>query len=122
MKKIILSIFAMCLFCTIAYADQPEMTREVVLPDGATLQQVIAWKYGSGLAETKGTEIEKWHSKVIEEPTLEQLEQDAIDYGAYLETEKTNKKNRKKAVLQKLGLNSGDIQALVELVKDGNDD
>ena len=36
--------------------------------------------------------------------------------------EKQNRKDRKSAVLTKLGLTNGDIQGLLELVKDGNTD
>ena len=55
-------------------------------------------------------------------PTSNEISEAISKYEIYETDEKDKRKNRKKDVLQKLGLNTNDIKSLVELIQDQNDD
>ena len=56
------------------------------------------------------------------EPTKQELQTWKQEFKNYISEQKALRKQEKKDILQKLGLNKSDISALVALIQDGNDD
>lgn len=64
--------------------------------------------------------IDKWVHPTLPKPTRAQMTQAEVEFATDRVVKKGERKQRKIGVLQKMGLNSGDIPALLELLQDGN--
>ena len=115
-KLFILAICAICfLISTPAYA--------------VSLGAVLEWKYGAcagtyqvdqnDLSPNPTMAISYWNC-VDPQPKDAEITQLFIDYQTAQGTDKTDKATRKQTLATKLGFNASDVQALVEIISDGN--
>jgi len=91
------------------------------------VNDVLKWRFPDAKfsfhAEENGKiVIDSWIS-AEPKPSSQAIEQLVHDYKVSVHDVKAQeRKNRKKAVLQKLGLTKQDLGALIELIEDRNDD
>lgn len=70
--------------------------------------------------DLKEVVIDNWVHPSLPKPTRDQMAQAEVEFAADRVVKKGERSQRKIGVLQKMGLNSGDIPALIELLQDGN--
>ena len=94
--------------------------------------KALFWKYPTALidahieSDTGKCVIDKWQDPSLPQPDEAELERTFQEYDVFI-TQKTvqdkqDKKNRKRAFMQKLGLNKSDLQGLFELIEDRHED
>jgi hypothetical protein len=87
--------------------------------------KALQLKYGKEgwKCDTRDGVITRWeHPDGIPQPDDAAISTAVSEYQASLINEKDARKNRKKSILQKLGMDKSDIKSLKELLQDGNDD
>lgn len=87
--------------------------------------KALQHKYGKPgfICDTRDGVITRWeHPDGIAQPDNVAIAIAVQEYQDSLVSEKEQRKNRKKAILQKLGMSKNEIKALKELLEDGNDD
>ena len=114
MKKPYLILFAF-LFAVPAYAKEP------------SLSEVLEFKYGP-VADTCQSDAKAKNPKMTicgwrstdPIPTDDDIQQATQEFKAAKQAERVARKARKQALKAKLSLSNEDIQALTEIVSDGN--
>ena len=79
-------------------------------------------KFEGAKINTYENVLTNWDVKDFARPDDSTIEIWKAEYQTYLANEKIARKNRKKAVLSKLGLTKQDALSLLEFIQDGNDD
>ena len=121
MKKLVFMILILVLFSGISYASDKPIA-EAVETWLRAQNKFDGAKVSTSLDANGKYVITSWDVPGVAKPTEQDLQQIISQTDQDKASEKTSRKNRKKAVLQKMGLTKNDLKALVELIEDKSDE
>ena len=121
MKKLVFIILILVLFSGVSYASSKPIA-EALETWLRAQNKFDGAKVRTSLDANGEYIITAWDVPGVAKPTEQEIQQIVSQADQDKASEKTSRKNRKKAVLQKMGLTKNDLKALIEMIEDKSDE